>query len=250
MLLLLTGAVSMNAQDVQMGHSTVAVVTGTVVNVGKMTSTGAIDLRQNAEGAGLIINEESGKIYTNGLIVGAETSVDNKGYLCVDCGTTPSYPEGTIVIPNAKTGFISGAYTSLPTTAKSGNLLLAAADGPTATQKTWTAISGYNSTSYVNNTASKFVGTNAGCADGWRLPSIVELKAIADYLNTTYGSWTGTGGPAGFTPLRANYYWSSTYYEPSDASYGLAWLVGFSNGTTNFNSYTYNPNSVRCVHDL
>ncbi|GHT04963.1 hypothetical protein FACS189440_01460 [Bacteroidia bacterium] len=165
----------------------------------------------------------------------------------------PSYPAGTIVIPNAKTGFISGAYTSyasVPSTT-SGSLLIAAADGNSGSTNTWDAISGYNSIAYANTDARKFEGANAGCEDGWRLPSIVELKAIADYFQLTYGSYQGPTSTQvpGFSQLKNQSYWSSTFRSADYDWGGSAWLVDVSTGQP-WTLQSLNWKYIRCVREI
>jgi hypothetical protein len=146
-----------------------------------------------------------------------------------------SLPLVTILIPNARTGFIAGAHASMPTRSKSGDLLLSAVDGiPSGGDKSWGEINGYNSSTFPNNDASVFVGASAGCADGWRLPSVVELKAIVDELYVISGGsyWGPTSEQVpGFTQLQADTYWSSTLSSAVTSSVGNAWEVHANTGT-------------------
>jgi hypothetical protein len=165
----------------------------------------------------------------------------------------PSYPAGSVVIDtDVRTGFISGTHGTLPTTTKSGKLLVYPTDGNSGSTKTWNSISGYNSTSYANTDASKFVGANAGCEDGWRLPSAVEIKGIMDYFQANFNNENGPTSEQvpGFTRLNQNNnYWTSTYTGPYADTFGIAWcktvIAGLvDNNATNYGYY------VRCVLDF
>ncbi|GHT45253.1 hypothetical protein FACS189440_00880 [Bacteroidia bacterium] len=209
-----------------------------------------------ASGTPVTITVASGSAAITGAIVTATAVGDGSKTKTITINRdAPSYPAGSVVInTDVRTGFMSGAYTSYVKFPKpqSGTLLVAAADGNSGSTKTWNSISGYNSTSYQNTDANKFVGANAGCDDGWRLPSIVELEAIADYFLLSYGSYQGptSSQVPGFTQLQAVRYWSSTYSGPVISSYGNAWLMDLANNNFVGEYNTDRGYYVRCVLDL
>jgi hypothetical protein len=96
MMLLLAGAGSMNGQEAKM------VVTGNLVNKGIIISEVAIDLRQNADGTGVITN--TGEIKTPALTVDTGTTLNNEesGDICVGCAvvTPPVIPGAEVTINN------------------------------------------------------------------------------------------------------------------------------------------------------
>jgi uncharacterized protein (TIGR02145 family) len=81
MMLLLAGAVSMNAQGAP--ENPTMVVTGNVVNTGKITSKIAIDLRTSPSGVSTIDNQASGDIKTPYFYVDANTLLNNEGEIYV-----------------------------------------------------------------------------------------------------------------------------------------------------------------------
>ncbi|MDR0834411.1 MAG: DUF1566 domain-containing protein [Candidatus Symbiothrix sp.] len=169
-----------------------------------------------------------------------------------------------LTVPNSRTGFLTGALNPEPTTpTPSGGLCVYKWDGnggnqtTNGTTKTWDSMTGqsgswYQTNSFTNPTASIFVGSNAGCESGYRLPSVIELKAIMAYFNTNYGGYNAPNGSTAYATWRplvaSNYYWSSTFRNAS-ASNGNAWIVNATNGSARVN-YTYNSYYVRCVKDL
>jgi hypothetical protein len=96
MMLLLAGAASVTGQEAKM------VVTGNLVNKGTIVSEVAIDLRQNADGTGVITN--SGEIKTPALTVDTGTTLNNEesGDICVGCVTVtpPVVPDAEVTINN------------------------------------------------------------------------------------------------------------------------------------------------------
>jgi hypothetical protein len=71
-------------------------------------------------------------------------------------------------------------------------------------------------------------------ANGWRLPTLVELETIVrDFRCTGAGGGSACNcGPdscidATFGPTQSYYYWSATSYLPSPSD---AWAVAFSDG--------------------
>jgi uncharacterized protein (TIGR02145 family) len=83
MMLLLTGAASMNAQEIS--DNPIMVVTGSVLNTGTMVSKGPIDLRTNTAKDSQINNTATGDIQTPALTVGEFTLLNNEGKICVGC---------------------------------------------------------------------------------------------------------------------------------------------------------------------
>lgn len=166
-----------------------------------------------------------------------------------------------LVVPDSKTGFISGTYSSLPTTVPSGSLCVYKWDGnggsasSAGTGSSWPANNAFFvSSPYTNTDASLFEGSVASCETGYRLPSVVELKAIVDYFNSNFGGWTAPNGSSTYAtwyPLQAAGYWSSTYQRPAPMDMGAtAWIVNFGNGNTTAETSSSLNNRVRCVKDL
>ncbi|GHV26384.1 hypothetical protein FACS1894176_07010 [Bacteroidia bacterium] len=171
-----------------------------------------------------------------------------------------------LVVPNSRTGFLSGALNLEPTTpAPSGSLCVYKWDGnggnqtTDGTTKSWDSMTGrsgtwYQSNSFTNPDGTIFVGSNAGCASGYRLPSVIELKAILAYFYTNYGDYTAPNGSTAYTTWRplvaseSGNYWTSTF-RSTNASLGLAWLVFTNTGFLGIED-TGVPSYVRCVKDL
>lgn len=77
-------------------------------------------------------------------------------------------------------------------------------------------------------------------AGSWRLPNVKELSSLVD-VTVSSGS---TIDLVAFPGTPANYFWSSTVYQPSPS---LAWVVGFNGGyvISNSVSSTYYARCVR-----
>ncbi|GHT48982.1 hypothetical protein FACS189440_13810 [Bacteroidia bacterium] len=88
MMLLLTGAVSMNGQ---ISDAPIMVVTGSMVNTGSLVSKGPIELRTNTEKNSQIDNTATGDIKTPTLTVDEFTLLNNDGKICVGCGEGSNY---------------------------------------------------------------------------------------------------------------------------------------------------------------
>ncbi len=82
-------------------------------------------------------------------------------------------------------------------------------------------------------------GQNYKGHNDWRLPSRTELVALVNYAASNPAIDT-----IAFPATPANWFWSSTVYEPYPAS---AWSVNFSNGYTNafYQSYYFHVRLVR-----
>ena len=81
-----------------------------------------------------------------------------------------------------------------------------------------------------------------GGRDGWRLPTVEELKSLVD--RTQSNPALPSCHP--FTNVQSNIYWSSTTVNHSAANY--AWVVHFNDGNV-LNYYTHKDNNhyVWCV---
>ena len=106
--------------------------------------------------------------------------------------------------------------------------------------KPWVTQANYDAGNYDDtsgDTATTYCADLTLDGGGWRVPSRVELRSIAEY-----GHYNPAINPA-FVNVASNYYWSST----TGASYTYnAWYVDFNGGYQNDydkNSYYY----VRCV---
>ncbi|MDR0833912.1 MAG: DUF1566 domain-containing protein [Candidatus Symbiothrix sp.] len=169
-----------------------------------------------------------------------------------------------LIVPNSRTGFIPGVLNPEPTTpTPSGSLCVYKWDGnggnqtTNGTTKTWDSMTGqsgawYQTNSFTNPDGSIFIGANAGCASGFRLPSVIELNAIMAYFNTYVGGYNAPDGSTIFPswkPMVANEkYWSSSI-NGVDELYVSPWGLDGSNGTVA--TYRgYNSYYVRCVKDL
>jgi hypothetical protein len=205
-----------------------------------------------ASGTQVTIAVAPGSAAITGAIVTATAVGDGSKKKTITIARTAAPPQPLVINADVRTGFISGAKTSVPTTAKSGRLLIAAADGNSGSTITWNTISNYTASgiSYVNTVASKFVGENAGCEPGWRLPSIVELDAVFGYFGTTFGDNRGpsTELAPGFTRLGVSYYATSTFGSVVDEIRGTAWAQ--SQNSSPSLSYTTASLRVRCVKDI
>jgi len=94
-------------------------------------------------------------------------------------------------------------------------------------------------------------GSSTACVNlgsGWRVPTIYELRTIADYGLTTLAiphtnNYTPAINATYFPATQANIYWSSTTYayQPN-----YAWYVNFTDGAT-YNDYKGSSYYVRCV---
>ncbi|MBH2006909.1 MAG: DUF1566 domain-containing protein [Myxococcaceae bacterium] len=85
--------------------------------------------------------------------------------------------------------------------------------------------------------AQLVIGSQA--AGSWRMPTIKELSTLVDVTVSSGATIDLTAFPG--TP--ANYFWSSTVYQPSPSN---AWSVDFSNGSVNTVSIG-GTGYVRCV---
>jgi len=101
---------------------------------------------------------------------------------------------------------------------------------PNTTTRTWS-----NAIYYAYN-------KTVGGRDGWRLPTVEELKSLVD--RTQSNPALPSGHP--FTNVQSNIYWSSTTVNHSAANY--AWVVHFNDGNV-LNYYTHKDNNhyVWCV---
>jgi hypothetical protein len=79
--------------------------------------------------------------------------------------------------------------------------------------------------------------TLAGHSD-WRLPSVIELMSIVDY-----GQSNPSINPTYFPSTPVGSFWSSSPFDGEPAN---AWLVGFSDGSTNYIDVSC-AYIVRCV---
>jgi uncharacterized protein (TIGR02145 family) len=105
-LLLLTGAISVNAQE----NFTASkfYIGSDVVNVGNVVSM--LTTVTNGDAAAATLNNQgsAAKFYTNGLLVGEGTTVTNEGYLCVNCRESyPPVPTVWLAYRNSDTGPIT-----------------------------------------------------------------------------------------------------------------------------------------------
>ncbi|MDR0833602.1 MAG: Ig-like domain-containing protein [Candidatus Symbiothrix sp.] len=182
------------------------------------------------------------------------TAADASGQYATIAVTRVSATCEGLVVPNSRTGFLSGAYSSVPTTIPTGRLCVYKQDG---TSRSWPAQNAYVAagTGYENNDASLFEGVAASCEAGFRLPTIVEFKTIATYFTANFGGATAPNGNktySGWNPLLAccgRWYWTSTYTEPNNASSGYAWYEDF-NGNGQIRLATSSSILIRCVRDF
>jgi len=100
---------------------------------------------------------------------------------------------------------------------------------------TWsTGSNDEDGTAFTSFLATVNGGGGFAGANGWRLPTLVELQTVVrDFACTGLGNGPtcSCGTPpcidATFGPPQSAGYWSSTSYAPSQS---LAWLVGFGDG--------------------
>jgi hypothetical protein len=114
-------------------------------------------------------------------------------------------------------------------------------------------VAGYTSLNFDNHDASKFYGSNAGCAEGWRWPTAPELAAILKYLKANYGTTGGTVGvPDGWTELNGNVNTSTCGSQNAvNTSYVWhSWGISYDTAGIYTGQYTTTNGSVRCVKDL
>ena len=84
------------------------------------------------------------------------------------------------------------------------------------------------------------------CAAPWRVPSVQELRTIADLTQTAAPTIDPTAfyGPTVGSPPTAEWFWTSTVYQLQPPGYSF--YVNFNNGAVDANDPTQ-PGGVRCV---
>ncbi|MEA3492537.1 MAG: DUF1566 domain-containing protein [Campylobacterota bacterium] len=106
--------------------------------------------------------------------------------------------------------------------------------------KQWNTTDNYNAGNYDNTSGDTAATYCSGLTLGgysWRLPTISELKDIADT------SRSGITIDSTFINTEANFYWSSTSFGTA------AWVVNFSNGSSGTFPEKNRSLYVRCVSD-
>ncbi len=92
-----------------------------------------------------------------------------------------------------------------------------------------------------------WAGASTGCTGGWRLPSVIELNGIVDYVHTgpppKIDRTFFQGQTAGSVPTSGEI-WSST---AAALRSGNAWYIDFKNGTIDRYPVVGIPIGVRCV---
>jgi uncharacterized protein (TIGR02145 family) len=196
MMLLLTGAVSMNAQDAPANPT--MVVTGNVVNAGKITSKIAIDLRKSSEGVSTIDNKATGDIKTPFFHVDANTLLNNDGEIYV--GSVSDGSEGSVEIDGITyaTANFGAAGTWMTENLRRTTGLTENTEGTAVTTPAYTHVNldaGYDGSYGLlynwygatngENTSTDNQGNTSGqaqiqgiCPTGWHLPTDYEWSQL------------------------------------------------------------------------
>ncbi|GHT87716.1 hypothetical protein FACS189474_1240 [Bacteroidia bacterium] len=279
MMLLLTGAVSMIGQEIA---DPIMVVTGNVVNTGKLISKGPIDLRTNP-GGGISQIDNTGEIKTPALNVDENTLLNNLagGDICVGCVvyTASIIPNGAKdynITPNTDNsagtdGSMAKDWTSAANDVGSGNYWspypATGANPSTGGINLMVSNKIYSSTDSVASPTASGINEYAAVSNLSALQDGIDwetaVKKCASLVEGGYDDWylpnsmelevLWDNGYLGFASIGSRVgvsYWCST-----EISYLSAWVRGFTetglmhkgNATKandNFDTGTY---VARCV---
>jgi uncharacterized protein YjdB len=212
-----------------------------------------------ASGTPVTINVASGTTAITSATVTATAVGDDTKKKTISVGRkAPFVSNGYIVIDNVSTGFISGATGCCNTQSERGSLRLQNADNNDGEKITWKEylFDTTEGAAFTNSDPSLFVGANAGCPEGWRLPSSLELYSIKQYFYTTYGQNEGPTSQQvpGFTQYDSTsgaYYITSSYYGFANFEKWY-YMIGNVPGRDRQRGWVAwsTPCYVRCVQDI